>query len=155
MTAPTDNGTAPRKTLAQQIDRLDGILDGLDAALHGAVADAVREAVGPIVLEAVQLAVAETLSSPEAIRAALKQSPALSRPVTLPLRRRAPSAAVNGACLGPLDEAIQAAIESSRDLRRASLWALSQCRRGCDLALAGWGCFATFCFGVSDDRAPS
>jgi hypothetical protein len=143
MTAPTDNGAAPRKTLAQQIDRLDGILDGLDAALHGAVADAVREAVGPIVLQAVQLAVAETLSSPEAIRAALEKHPPLPTPAVLPMRRRKPSLSP-----GPRDEAVRAFGEASRDLDRASTWALLECRR-C------WGCFASFCFGVSDDRAPS
>jgi hypothetical protein len=36
----TNSNVPPRKTLASQIDRLDDILDGLDAALAGAVQEA-------------------------------------------------------------------------------------------------------------------
>jgi hypothetical protein len=49
----------PRKTLASQLDRLDGILDGLDAALAGAV----QEAVGLAVKEAVQAVLTEVLTN--------------------------------------------------------------------------------------------
>jgi hypothetical protein len=63
------NGRVPRKSLASQLDRLDGILDGLSEALQGAVADAVKEAVGPMLREAVREAVVATvqavLSNPE------------------------------------------------------------------------------------------
>ena len=48
-----------KKSLAFQLDRLDGILDGLAEALNGAVADAVRSAVGPAAREAVQQALQE------------------------------------------------------------------------------------------------
>jgi hypothetical protein len=61
-TATTTNGQA-RKSLAQQIDRLDAILDGLSEALQGAVADAVKEAVGQAVQEAVRAVLAEVLAN--------------------------------------------------------------------------------------------
>ena len=57
------NGTT-RKTLASQLDRLDGILDGLSEGLNDAVASAVREAVGLAVQEAVQAVLAELLTNP-------------------------------------------------------------------------------------------
>jgi hypothetical protein len=49
----------PRKTLASQLDRLDSILDGLDAALSGAVQDAVEQAVK----QAVQAVLTEVLTN--------------------------------------------------------------------------------------------
>ena len=57
------NGTT-RKTLASQLDRLDGILDGLSEGLDQAVAQAVREAVGLAVQEAVQAVLTELLNNP-------------------------------------------------------------------------------------------
>src|SRR5436305_8013350 len=64
MTAtPPADGRA-RKSLADQIDRLDAILDGLAEALSGAVADTVREAVGLAVTEAVRAVLAEVLTNP-------------------------------------------------------------------------------------------
>jgi hypothetical protein len=67
------NGPA-RKTLASQIDRLDGILDGLSDGLD----QAVREAVGLAVQEAVQAVLAELLTNP-ALREQL-QGPAAAQP---------------------------------------------------------------------------
>ena len=64
------NGPA-RKTLASQLDRLDGILDGLSEGLNQAVAQAVREAVGLAVQEAVQAVLTELLTNP-ALREQLK-----------------------------------------------------------------------------------
>jgi hypothetical protein len=58
------NGRAQRKSLAEQIDRLDMILDGLADGLSAAVADAVTAAVGT----AVETAVREVLSNPELLR---------------------------------------------------------------------------------------
>jgi hypothetical protein len=58
------NGRAQRKSLAEQIDRLDLILDGLADGLSAAVADAVTAAVGT----AVQAAVREVLSNPQLLR---------------------------------------------------------------------------------------
>jgi hypothetical protein len=60
----TTNGRAQRKSLAEQIDRLDQILDGLADGLSAAVADAVTAAVGT----AVAAAVREVLSNPELLR---------------------------------------------------------------------------------------
>src|SRR5262245_9810386 len=60
----TTNGRA-RKSLAEQIDRLDQILDGLADSLNEAVAAAVQQAVGEAVAAAVQAAVVEVLTNPE------------------------------------------------------------------------------------------
>ena len=59
MTAATqiNSNGPPRKTLASQIDRLDSILDGLDAALAGAVQETVEQAVK----QAVQAVLTEVL----------------------------------------------------------------------------------------------
>jgi hypothetical protein len=60
-----------RKSLSEQIDRLDKILDGLAEALNGAVADAVTQAVGLAVKEAVQTVLTEVLANPD-LRAQLQ-----------------------------------------------------------------------------------
>jgi hypothetical protein len=67
MTLPTTNGTDKkiRKSLSEQIDRLDSLLDGLADNLNSAVADAVRDAVGGAVREAVQVTLLELLAHPE------------------------------------------------------------------------------------------
>jgi hypothetical protein len=62
-TATTTNGKL-RKSLAEQIDRLDGILDGLSAALNESVAAAVKEAVGLAVREAIQAVMTEVFANP-------------------------------------------------------------------------------------------
>src|ERR1700730_5454765 len=62
----TMNGNV-RKSLAEQIDRLDPILDGLAVSLSGAVADAVRETVAVAVKEAVQAVLIEVLGNPEVL----------------------------------------------------------------------------------------
>jgi hypothetical protein len=67
-TTTTTNGRA-RKSLAEQIDRLDAILDGLSEALQGAVADAVKDAVG----QAVRAVLAEVISNPD-LRQQLQQA---------------------------------------------------------------------------------
>jgi hypothetical protein len=60
----TVNGRA-RKSLADQIDRLDRVLDGLAEGLNEAAAAEVRKAVGRAVREAVQAAVREVLTNPD------------------------------------------------------------------------------------------
>src|SRR5438552_4057778 len=60
----TTDGRA-RKSLAEQIDRLDGILDGLAEGLNGAVAAAVQQAVGLAVTEAVKAVLTELLHNPD------------------------------------------------------------------------------------------
>jgi hypothetical protein len=77
-TTTNTNGRA-KKSLADQIDRLDSILDGLAEALQGAVAEAVTEAVGLAVKEAVKCVLAEVLSSPEFLKR-LRQVAASSNP---------------------------------------------------------------------------
>jgi hypothetical protein len=56
-----------RKSLAEQIDRLDTILDGLADALNEAVADAVKGAVTLAVQQAVQGVLTEVLANPEVL----------------------------------------------------------------------------------------
>jgi hypothetical protein len=51
-TAATKDGA--RRTLAEEIDRLDRLLDGLADGLNEAVADAVKQAVGPAARAAVR-----------------------------------------------------------------------------------------------------
>jgi hypothetical protein len=53
-----------RPTLAEQIDRLDKVLDGLAEGLNEAVATAVKAAVGVAVKEAVQAVLTEILANP-------------------------------------------------------------------------------------------
>ena len=62
MTTTNVNGRV-RKSLAEQIDRLDQILDGLADGLNEAVAMAVKEAIGLAVKEAVQAVLAEVLTN--------------------------------------------------------------------------------------------
>jgi hypothetical protein len=57
----TNNTTRPRKSLADQIQRLDSILDGLSEGLNEAVTTAVKEAV----TTGVQQAIVEVLTNPE------------------------------------------------------------------------------------------
>jgi hypothetical protein len=78
MTKTMEMNGPTRKTLASQLDRLDGILDGLSEGLSDAVASAVRDAVGLAVREAVQAVLAELLTNP-ALREQL-QGPAAAQP---------------------------------------------------------------------------
>src|SRR3954471_22650751 len=77
----TNSVRHPRKSLAEQIDRLDRILDGLSDNLSEAVATAVQQAVTAAVQEAVRQAVIEVVTNQE-----LQQ---LLRP---PARQPAPTA---------------------------------------------------------------
>src|SRR5262249_11212561 len=65
----TNNTTRPRKNLADQINRLDSILDGLSDNRNEAVASAVQQAVAAAVKEAVTSgvtqAIVEVLTNPE------------------------------------------------------------------------------------------
>jgi hypothetical protein len=89
MTTSTMNGMprasmTQRKSLNQQLDRMDQILDGLSDALSAAVIDAVKDAVGV----AVQVALREVLSNPELVArlAPVSASPAVAQiePETAP-----------------------------------------------------------------------
>jgi hypothetical protein len=85
-TTMTTNGKL-RKSLADQIDRLDSILDGLAEALNESVAAAVKEAVGLAVREAVQAVLTEVLTNPavlETVRGTV--SPAGAPAAAVPTR---------------------------------------------------------------------
>ena len=69
MSTATQNGAPPRKQLADQLDRLDRVLDGLSEGLMGAITDAVRDGTRL----AVKDAVVEILTDP-ALRAKLLQA---------------------------------------------------------------------------------
>jgi hypothetical protein len=83
------NGQA-RKSLAEQIDRLDAMLDGLADGLNDAVAAAVKDAVGMAVQQAVQAVMREMLSSPE-----LLARLGAAVPVAAPAQEKAPTATVS------------------------------------------------------------
>jgi len=81
-----NNGRTQRKTLATQLDRLDGILDGLADALNESVADAVRSVVGQVVKESVEVTIREVLGNPALLAAALaRHAPPPSAPLPVPL----------------------------------------------------------------------
>src|SRR5262245_4817762 len=93
MSETSVNGRAQRKTLANQLDRLDAILDGLAEALEGAVADAVKMAVTVAAREAVQAALHEVLTSPDLLRAlATLAAPPPPAPSPAPVGEKKPSA---------------------------------------------------------------
>jgi hypothetical protein len=73
MSATTTTNGKPRKQLADQLDRLDGILDALAEGLNGAVADAAREGTRL----AVKDAIVEIMTNPD-LRALL--APAVAPP---------------------------------------------------------------------------
>jgi hypothetical protein len=134
MTTTNADGRA-RKSLAEQIDRLDAILDGLSEALVGAVAATVREAAGRAVQEAVQAVLAEALTNPALRERALPaenppapraDSPPVPRPLvrlTTWLGARARScvqACVAGLCWAR-DTAVRLSLLAGGRLRAAQL----------------------------------
>jgi hypothetical protein len=86
MTTTMETNGKLRKSLADQIDRLDAILDGLANALNESVAAAVKEAVGLAVREAVQAVFSEVLTNP-AVLAAVVVNPAAAPPSQQPAAR--------------------------------------------------------------------
>ena len=82
MNAKTVTNGQARKSLAEQIDRLDAVLDGLAEGLNEAVAEAVKEAVGAAVQTAVQAVLREVLGNPE-VQARLR-APAPAAPPPAP-----------------------------------------------------------------------
>jgi hypothetical protein len=132
MTTTTTNPNGrTRKSLGEQLDRLDAILDGLSEALQGAVAAAVTQAVGVAVKEAVQAVLAEALTNPALRERAMAaasppapraDSPSVPRPparLATWLGSRARSCVQ--ACLAGLCWARDTAV-------RVSLWARSRLR---------------------------
>src|SRR5262249_5008283 len=74
MSTTNMNDRSQRKTLANQLDRLDTILDGFADALNEAVADAVKQAVTVAVREALPVATQQLLANPELLRALAGQT---------------------------------------------------------------------------------
>src|SRR5262249_44818707 len=74
MSTTNVNGRPQRKTLANQLDRLDTILDGFADALNEAVADAVKQAVTVGVREGLQVATQQLMTNPELLRALAAQT---------------------------------------------------------------------------------
>src|SRR5262245_20919041 len=111
----TNYTTRPRKNLADQIDRLDSILDGLSENLNEAVATAVKEAV----TTGVRQAVIEVLTNPE-----LQQ---LLRPPTPPVPDPAPAESTGGGFLGRLRLAV---LGTAKRVAQAAVRAAS--------AIGGW-----------------
>jgi hypothetical protein len=90
-TTTTNSNGRTRKSLAEQIDRLDAILGGLSEALEGAVAAAVKEAAGRAVREAVQAVLAEVPTNPAFRKRALSaERPPAPRADSPPYRGRWP-----------------------------------------------------------------
>ena len=69
----TMNARTARKSLSDQLDRFDAMLDGLSEAIPQVIADSVREAVAEAVRQAVEASIREVLSRPELLRAALEK----------------------------------------------------------------------------------
>ena len=80
MTATMRMNGQPRKSLAQQLDRLDSMLDGLADGLNEAVA----QAVGNAVRLAVETALAQFMNNPEILAKLVPQAP--PAPVPEPAR---------------------------------------------------------------------
>jgi hypothetical protein len=67
------NGKSHRKTLAEQLDRLDAIIDALAAGLNETVADVVRQAVTAAVQQTLEGLAQATLNNPELLRRLAEQ----------------------------------------------------------------------------------
>src|SRR5262245_27744950 len=121
MVSTTGNGQARRRQLSDEIDRLNGVLDGLAEALNEAVADAVRGAVGQAVREAVEASVREVLSSPELLRAAMaRHEPPAPPAAPLPEARGVTAGQALAAALGGLWPRARRAASAARQAPRAA-----------------------------------
>jgi hypothetical protein len=137
MTSATSANGAQRKSLAEQIDRLDVILDGLADALNESVADAVKDVVGRVVREAVEATIREVLGSPELLRAALDRN---AEPAPQPQPTPAPEPRQR--TLKELLKAARACVtekasQAARAAYRASVWALGRLKLTCVQAAQG------------------
>jgi hypothetical protein len=133
VTTNLNHARMPRKSLGEQIDRLDGILDGLAEALNGAVADAVRDAVGLAVRQAVASTVRELLGQPHLLRAALAlHEPQEAMPAPeAPAQRRSLKAALLGCLQRLLSQAGERAAGARSRLRGAWSSCLARIKGAC------------------------
>ena len=129
------NGPA-RKTLASQLDRLDGILDGLSEGLDQAVAQAVREAVGQAVQEAVQAVLTELLNNPALREQLQRPAAAEAAPPDDPANKEGGGKGRLAALCGGVRDRLRQAAQAARwawrlagDRVRAALLAAQAARR--------------------------
>jgi hypothetical protein len=76
----TLNGSAQRKTLASQLDRLDNIIDAIADGLPKAIADVVCQAISAALPDAIQGVITQVLSQPDVLR----QLAGLNAPAAVP-----------------------------------------------------------------------
>src|SRR5262245_23373659 len=130
MTQMNNVGRTQRRNLATEIDRLDGILDGLDEALAGSLETAVRDVVGQVVREAVEATIKQVLSDPELIRSAIAQHAPVATP--MPQRPRKTLKEVLKEKLAALfHKASEKASQAKRGLGSAWSWCVAKVERGC------------------------
>src|SRR5262245_18815533 len=130
MTQTNDVGRTQRKSLATEIDRLDGILDGLDEALAGSIEMTVRDVVGHVVRETVEATVREVLSNPELIRAAVAQHAPVATPMPQQPRRTLKEA-LKEKLAALFHKAAEKASQAKRGLGSAWAWCVEKVRQGC------------------------
>jgi len=148
------NGRVSRKTLSTQIDRLDGILDGLSEALSESVAMAVKEAVSSVVREAVEAAVKEVLSSPDLLKVALAhhtQPAAQTQPATLKVKGRTLWEALGATWTWLREKATEKAGEVKKSLGVAWTWCLEKLGQGCNWMNSRWNGFAAGCLSLGSN----
>jgi hypothetical protein len=128
-----------RKSLAEQIDRLDQILDGLADGLNEAVAMVVKEAVSVAVKESVKAVLTEVLTNPDI----LEKVRGVATPVVPPVNN-APEPRLRGrlACLGGwLAKQARSAYQAASNLLNRGRAACSKlymkARSACT---SSWGC---------------
>lgn len=149
MSNATINGSnrIHRKTLSTQIDRLDGILDGLSEALSESVAMAVKEAVSGVVREAVEAAVKEVLSNPQLLKAALAQHTPLTEQVQPATPKTKPQSLWESLKTGWIwlrEQAIEKAGQAKRGLSVAWTWCLEKLGQGGRWMSARWSDLTTY-----------
>ena len=122
--AHATNGRPQRKQLADQLDRLDAVLDGLSEGLMGAVTDAVRDGTRL----AVKDAIVEILTDP-ALRAKLTQ--AAGAPAAAPAPVTSPPgfwARMKNAAARPAGNSRRNLTARSRECARGAVWRRAQCQ---------------------------
>jgi hypothetical protein len=105
-----------RKSLSDQIDRLDRILDGLADGLNEAVADAVKQGISVAVREAVQAVLSEVMTNPDLLgklRATAPAAPPAAPVATTPTQSQAPTARLR-ALRGRLGNVLQIGMQAAR-----------------------------------------
>jgi hypothetical protein len=128
-----------RKTLAEQIDRLDQILDGLADGLNEAVAMAVKEAVAVAVKETAHAVLTEVLTNP----AILGKLHGAAAPGVQPVKEtpkpglRADLARLGGWIATQVRSACQAGSALLDRAGQACVKLCAKVRRGC---ACSWGC---------------